>query len=186
MYTLLRKVSARLILYIRERFKIRRSARYFSLVFARWIFNYILELTCNMRTWSILLRDKSEKLLLTSNLHLTWFICTFRTKVWSYHHKSNWILFSNRKRSVKEDSIFKIFSNTRLVERVLNVRFLGVILDCKFKGEDHFKQVIKKEKSLINVLSSLAAIWWFSFPALITIYRAVFRGSEYGCQIFVL
>ena len=65
--------------------------------------------------------------------------------------KSKWILFSNRKRSLKENSIFKIFINNHLVERVLSVRFLGVILDRRLKGKNHFKQV-KKEKSLINVL----------------------------------
>ncbi|KYQ60027.1 hypothetical protein ALC60_00939 [Trachymyrmex zeteki] len=53
---------------------------------------------------------------------------------------------------------------------------------------DHFKQVIKKGRSIINILSSLAAVLWGSPPQLlITIYRAVFRGSiEYGAQIFVL
>jgi len=73
------------------------------------------------------------------------------------------------------------------VERVLSVRFLGVILDCRLNREDHFKQVIKKGKSLINVLS-LAAVWWDSHPQLLfTIYGAVFRGSiKYSYQIFVL
>ena len=37
--------------------------------------------------------------------------------------KSNWILFSNRKRSLKEDFTFKIFINNHLVERILNVRW---------------------------------------------------------------
>ncbi|KYN22366.1 hypothetical protein ALC57_05236, partial [Trachymyrmex cornetzi] len=50
------------------------------------------------------------------------------------------------------------------------------------------KHVIKKGRNLINILSFLAAVWWGSHPQLLlTIYRAVFRGSiEYSCQVFVL
>ncbi|XP_018375583.1 PREDICTED: uncharacterized protein LOC108769220 [Trachymyrmex cornetzi] len=55
-------------------------------------------------------------------------------------------------------------------------------------GMEHFKQIIKRGRAVINILSSLAAVWWGSHPQLlITIYRAVFRGSiEYGAQMFVV
>ena len=124
--------------------------------------------------WFTLLRDK---LLLISNLHLMIYLYLSNKDLELSPTKSNWILFSNRKRSFKKDSTFKIFINNHLVERNVNIRFLDVILDCRLKGEDHFKQIIKKEKSLINVLS-LAAVWWDShLQLLLTIYRAVFRGS---------
>ena len=147
-YTLLRRViSARLTLYIRDP---PQSSTLSPLLFNISIREMNLQLypgTNFLRTtlWFTLLRDK---LLLISYLHLIWFICTFRTKVWSYHQPNPIGSYFPRKHSFKEDSTFKIFINNHLVERIVNIRFLDVILDCRLKGEDHFKQVIKKGKSL--------------------------------------
>ncbi|KYN21646.1 hypothetical protein ALC57_05978 [Trachymyrmex cornetzi] len=101
------------------------------------------------------------------------------------------MLFSRNnsaRRLIREQNLLKAYINTQPIERVYNVRFLGIILDSNLSGKAHFEYLIKKGRSLINILSSLAAVWWGSHPQLLlTLYRAVFRGSiEYGCQIFIL
>ncbi|KYQ49824.1 hypothetical protein ALC60_11100, partial [Trachymyrmex zeteki] len=64
------------------------------------------------------------------------------------------------------------------------VKFLGIFLDYRLKGTSHY--LIKRGKALINIISSLTAVWWGSHPqCLLAIYRAVFRGAvEYACSIF--
>lgn len=52
--------------------------------------------------------------------------------------------------------------NGQAVPRVDHVRFLGVNLDYKLKGDIHFKHLIKKGNAIINILSSLAGVWWDS------------------------
>jgi len=179
-YILLRRIiSTKLTLYIREVLTPWRSARYFLTLVREMDLQHSRTNFLQYTTLLSLFRDKSKKLLLTSNFHLMWFICIFRylsnKDLELAPTKFKWILFSNRKHSIKEDFTFKIFINNHLVERILNVRFLSVILDCWLKGEDYFKQIIKKRKSLINVLSSLVAVW--GSPQLLFIYRTVFRGS---------
>ncbi|XP_018309354.1 RNA-directed DNA polymerase from mobile element jockey-like [Mycetomoellerius zeteki] len=102
--------------------------------------------------------------------------------------KTKWILFSGRSYRGGNTAVLELYIDAQLVEKVTCTRFLGITLDSKLYGMDHFKQVIKKDWSIINILSSLAAVWWgFHSQSLITIYRAVFRGSiEYGAQIFVM
>lgn len=67
-----------------------------------------------------------------------------------------------------------------------HARFLEVILDYRMKGFLHFKFLIKKSRAIIQIISSLTAVWWGSHPqCLLSTYRAVFRGAiEYACPIF--
>ncbi|KYN18578.1 hypothetical protein ALC57_09110 [Trachymyrmex cornetzi] len=72
------------------------------------------------------------------------------------------------------------------VPRTEQVRFLGVTLDSKMKGNLHCKYLVQKGRPIINIISSRTAVWWGSHSqCLLSIHRLVFRGAiEYACSIF--
>lgn len=59
----------------------------------------------------------------------------------------------------RELDLIRISINTQPIERVTGVRFLGITLDPSLSGKAHFEYLIKKGRGLINILSSLAAVW---------------------------
>lgn len=67
-----------------------------------------------------------------------------------------------------------------------SARFLGVILDHKLRGKEHLLYLINKGSKIANIITCLSGVWWGAHPHLLmSIYRAVFRGSvEYGSHIF--
>jgi len=69
---------------------------------------------------------------------------------------------------------------------VSSVRFLGILLDPKLSGKNHFQFLICKGSALVDIITSLSGTWWGSNPRLLlNLYRSVFRGAiEYGYQIF--
>jgi len=97
--------------------------------------------------------------------------------------KSKWMVFT-RARILPTINALKIFDNP--VPRVYEVRFLGVIMDKHLSGGPHYRYLIRKGSSLLDILTSLAGTWWGSHPqTLLNLYRSIFRGSlEYGCPIF--
>ncbi|XP_018360563.1 PREDICTED: uncharacterized protein LOC108759566 [Trachymyrmex cornetzi] len=99
--------------------------------------------------------------------------------------KSKWMVFSHKKQKSRAVGIPLSISHQE-IPKVEQARFLGVIMDCRMKGSSHFKSLIKKGRAIVQIISSLAAVWWGSHPqCLLSIYRAVFRGAiEYACQIF--
>ncbi|XP_018373152.1 PREDICTED: RNA-directed DNA polymerase from mobile element jockey-like [Trachymyrmex cornetzi] len=102
--------------------------------------------------------------------------------------KTKWMVFYEKNCRNGELAALKVYIRNQLVERVNKTKFLGIMLDFRLNGIEYFKQIIRRGRAVINILSSLAAVWWGSHPQLlITIYRAVFRGSiEYGAQMFVV
>ncbi|XP_011858649.1 PREDICTED: uncharacterized protein LOC105556178 [Vollenhovia emeryi] len=64
-------------------------------------------------------------------------------------------------------------------------RFLGIIIDHCFSGKSHLEWLIRKCRSICNMVASLAGIWWGSHPLiLLKIYRAVMRSTiDYGHQV---
>lgn len=100
--------------------------------------------------------------------------------------KSNLIIFNNKKQ-VGNFYFDKIWiDNKKEIKRVKHTRFLGVILDEKMTGRLHWNYILHKGRKIVDVISSLAGVWWGSHPStLISIYKAVLRSTiDYGCQIF--
>ncbi|XP_018396228.1 PREDICTED: uncharacterized protein LOC108774588 [Cyphomyrmex costatus] len=98
--------------------------------------------------------------------------------------KSSWMIFAISKAVPAPDCSLSI--DNLPIPRVEKVKFLGVILDRKLKGNLHLEYLVKKGKALVNIMSTLTAVWWGSHPhCLLAIYRSVFRGAvEYACSIF--
>ncbi|XP_018407393.1 PREDICTED: uncharacterized protein LOC108783345, partial [Cyphomyrmex costatus] len=98
--------------------------------------------------------------------------------------KSSWMIFATSKAVPAPDCSLSI--DNLLIPRVEKVKFLGVILDRKLKGNLHLEYLVKKGRALVNIISTLTAVWWGSHPhCLLTIYRSVFRGAiEYAFSIF--
>ncbi|KYN21465.1 Gag-Pol polyprotein [Trachymyrmex cornetzi] len=94
--------------------------------------------------------------------------------------KPQCMIFSNKK-SIIEFQPPKV--NGRDIPVLDECKFLGVWFDRRMTGKTHLKYIVEKGKRVINIMTSLSGVWWGSNPqALLTIYRAVFRGSiEYGC-----
>lgn len=98
-------------------------------------------------------------------------------------NKSQSMVFGNDRRAA-------IFLPLRLLGVVVPVsecvRFLGIYLDNQLKGREHFKFLYQKGKRIVDIVASLAGVWWGSHPqSLLTIYRSMFRSCiEYGCSIF--
>jgi len=81
--------------------------------------------------------------------------------------KSNWMSFTRNRRLPFLDTL-RIFNNP--VPRTESVRFLGIVLDTRLSGKNHFQHLIRKGS-------------FTPFP-IKGCYRATFRGAiEYGCQI---
>ncbi|XP_018313421.1 uncharacterized protein [Mycetomoellerius zeteki] len=97
--------------------------------------------------------------------------------------KSQCVIFSRKN---KIPNFQRINVGNQIIPLSDSFKFLGVWLDAKMTGKKHLTYLIQKGKSIVNILSSLSGVWWGSHPqSLLTIYRAVFKGSiEYGCQVF--
>lgn len=68
------------------------------------------------------------------------------------------MLFSKKKYQSREAVPLRLLVEAQLVDRVSKMRFLRIILDSELTGIEHFKQIVKKGRALINILSSLAAV----------------------------
>jgi len=97
--------------------------------------------------------------------------------------KSQWMIFT-RNKTVPCLPALKIFGSS---PKVTTVKFLEIFLDSKMSEREHLKYLIRKESEIVDILSSLAGIWWSSHSLLLNLYRSIFRDSiECGCQIFQL
>jgi len=90
----------------------------------------------------------------------------------------------SRKNALLSLPSLKIYNKD--IPKTSSVKFLRIYLDSKLSGKLHLIHLIRKGSTLINILSSLSGTWWGSYlHLLLSLYRAIFRGSfEYGCQIF--
>lgn len=64
----------------------------------------------------------------------------------------------------------------RPVKRVLNIKFLGITSDCRLKEDIHIKQVIKKGRSLINIIACCCLIGLTSLVTTYNIQSCLQRG----------
>ena len=71
--------------------------------------------------------------------------------------KSKVILISRRR---KEREAIVIYLNNNHLEKVDNINYLGIIIDSKFKFNEHIKYITDRCMKLINSLSKSARISW--------------------------
>jgi hypothetical protein len=85
--------------------------------------------------------------------------------------KSKVMLISRRKR--KEVKDIKIYLHNKPLEQVTTMKYLGIIIDNKFKFSEHISYAAEKCTKLIHSLSKSAKIsWGLRHEALKTIYKA--------------
>jgi ribonuclease HI len=81
--------------------------------------------------------------------------------------KENKLHFNNQKSKVllisrrhKERKAIDIYLNNNHLEQVDKIKYLGIIIDSKFKFNEHIKYISDKRTKLINALSKSARISW--------------------------
>ena len=86
----------------------------------------------------------------------------------------------------KLPNISHININNIFIEKVEKIKFLGLILDTKLKWKDHIEYICAKCEKIINILRSIAKVWWGAHPSnCILIYRSMIRSiMDYGSPIF--
>ena len=97
--------------------------------------------------------------------------------------KSNYILFGNRKTKIPLNLKLIIHSNdnnkTYFVNRVENIKYLGVMIDSNMKWKQHIKNVTQKLRYLIYIFANLKYI--LNQKTLIKVYYALFESkATYG------
>jgi hypothetical protein len=84
--------------------------------------------------------------------------------------KSKTMLISRRKR--KEAKEIKICLNNKHIEQVTTMKYLGIVIDAKFKFSQRISHAADKRAKLILGLSKSAKIHWvIKHEALTTIYK---------------
>jgi hypothetical protein len=79
---------------------------------------------------------------------------------------------SRRKR--KEGKEINVFLNNKLLEQVTKMKYLGIIIDNKFKFSEHISYAAERCTKLIHSLSKSAKIsWGHKHEALKAIYKGV-------------
>jgi hypothetical protein len=72
--------------------------------------------------------------------------------------KSKTVLISERKQ--KEGKEINVFLNNKLLEPVTKMKYLGIIIDNKFKFSEHISYTAEKCNKLTHSLSKSAKISW--------------------------
>ena len=110
---------------------------------------------------------------------------------WSKNNKINFneekskvMLISRRKR--KENKEINIYLNNKPLQQVTTMKYLGIIIDNKFKFSDHIRYTAEKSGKLIHSLSKSAKLTWgLNHEALQTIYKgAVLPLLLYGAPVW--
>ena len=84
--------------------------------------------------------------------------------------KSKVMVISRRKR--KENKEVNIYLNNKPLQQVTTMKYLGIIIDNKFKFSDHTKYTAERSVKLIYSLSKSAKLTWgLHHEALLTIYK---------------
>jgi len=81
-----------------------------------------------------------------------------RNKVGFNEAKFKTMLISRRKR--KEVKVIKIYLNNKPIEQVTTKKYLGIVIDDKFKFSQHISHAADKCAKLIFRLSKSAKIHW--------------------------
>ena len=115
-----------------------------------------------------------------------------KTNAWSKRNevgfneaKSKTMLISRRKR--KEAKVIKIYLNNKRIEQVTTMKYLGIIIDDKFKISQHISHAAYKCAKLIFCLSKSAKIHWrIKHEVLVTIYKGtILPLLSYGVSVWI-
>ena len=105
-----------------------------------------------------------------------------RNKVGFNKAKSKTMLISRNKR--KEAKEIKIYLNNKPLEQVTTMKYLGIVIDDKFKFSHHISHVADKCTKLIFSLSKSAKIHWGLKHEALTIYKEAIYHSYYTVHQF--
>ena len=93
-----------------------------------------------------------------------------RNKVGFNEEKSKVMLISRRKQ--KEVKDINIYLNNKPLEQVTTMKYLGIMIDDKFKFSQHISYAAEKCTKLIYSLTKSAKVsWGLKYEALKTIYK---------------
>jgi hypothetical protein len=106
-------------------------------------------------------------------------------KITFNEEKSKVMLISRRKR--KETKEIAVYLNNKPLEQVNMMKYLGIIIDNKFKFSEHRRYTAEKCTKLIYSLSKSAKIsWGLKHGALKTIYKgAILPLLLYGAPVWI-
>ena len=94
------------------------------------------------------------------------------------------MLVKRRKR--REDKKITLYLHCRPIEQVTHMKYLGIILDQKFKFQEHIKYAAERCTKLIYNLSRAARLQWgIKQEAIATIYKgAILTSLSYGAPVW--
>lgn len=100
-------------------------------------------------------------------------------------NKSKSMLVSRKKNSHNEK--INIYLNDRPLQQVTELKYLGIMIDRKFRFHTHIQQIHDKSISLIHTLSKSAKLnWGLGKKALSTIYKGAIEPIlTYGAPVWV-
>jgi hypothetical protein len=86
------------------------------------------------------------------------------------------------RRKWKETKEIKVYLNNKSLEQVTTMKYLGIIIDSKFKFSDHISYAAERCTKLIHSLSKLAKVsWGLKHEVLKTIFfLSYYMGSQSG------
>jgi hypothetical protein len=94
------------------------------------------------------------------------------------------MLVTRRKR--REDKKITLYLHFRPIEQVTQMKYLGIIMDQKFKFEEHIKYTAERCTKLIFNLARAARLkWGMKQEAIATIYKgAILQLLSYGAPVW--
>ena len=84
--------------------------------------------------------------------------CAKKYKIEFNDDKSTTMLVSRRKRNEKKE--INVFLNYKLLKQVNKIKFLGILMENKFKFREHITYAAEKCTKLVYSLSKSAKITW--------------------------
>ena len=105
------------------------------------------------------------------------------TYVHIYMHTHTYIISRRKRKEVKD---IKIYLHNKPLEQVSTMKYLGIILDKKFKFSEHVSYAAERCTKLIHSLSKSAKTTWaLKHEALKTIYKgAILPLLLYGAPVW--
>ena len=99
--------------------------------------------------------------------------------------KDKVMLVTRRKR--KKDKDITLYLHSKLVKQVRQLKYIGLILDQKFKFQEHIKYTTDRCAKLTHNLSKVARLTWgLGYGAIATIYKgAILPLLSYGAPVWI-
>jgi hypothetical protein len=100
-------------------------------------------------------------------------------------NKSKVMLVSRRKS--KENKNITVYRNNKILTQVTQMKYLGIILDHKFRFQEHIKYAAERCAKLIQSLSKAAkTTWGIKHAAMAAIYKGAIQTLlTYGAPIWI-